>query len=58
MCVYMNPITYKDKVYLLLYVDDMLLVGSSKADLSHVKNLLNKEFYMKELGRVKKDHRD
>lgn len=36
----------KIKVYLLLYVDDMLLAGSSKEDLSHVKDLLNKEIDM------------
>lgn len=39
MCVYVNQSTYKNKVYLLLYVDDMLLAGSSKKDLSHVKTL-------------------
>ena len=42
MCVYINSTTYKDNVYLLLYVDDMLLVESSKEDLLHVKNLLSK----------------
>ena len=54
MCVYINPTTYKDKVYLLLYVDDMLLVGSSKEELIHVKNLLSKEFDMKGLGESRK----
>ena len=54
MCVYINITTYKDKVYLLLYVDDMLLAGSSKEDLPHVKNLLSKEFDMKDLEESRK----
>ena len=33
----------KNKVYLLLHVDDMILAESSKVDLTHVKGLLNKE---------------
>ena len=37
MCVYINTTTYKGKVYLLLYVDDMLLAESPKKNLAHVK---------------------
>ena len=54
MCVYINSTTYKKKVYLLLNVDDMLLAGSPKEDLVHVKNLLSKEFDMKDLGESRK----
>ena len=54
MCVYINSTTYKDKVYFLLYADDMLLVESYKEDLVHVKNLLSKEFDMKDLGESRK----
>ena len=54
MCVYINPTTYKDKVYLLLYVDDMLLARSFKEELTHVKSLLSKEFDMKNLGKLRK----
>ena len=54
MCVYINSTTYKDKVYLLLYVNDMLLVGSSKNDLVRVKYLLCNEFDMKDLEESRK----
>ena len=54
ICVYINSRTYKDKVYLLLYVDDMLLARSSKDNLVHVKNLLSKEFDMKDLEESRK----
>ncbi|XP_038875001.1 uncharacterized protein LOC120067522 [Benincasa hispida] len=46
--------SYKDKIYLLIYVDDMLLVGRSKGDLTHVKNLLKGEFGMKDLEEASK----
>ena len=39
-----------ENVYLLLYVDDKLLAESSKDDLVHVKDLLSKEFDMKDMG--------
>ena len=41
-------------VFFLLYVDDMLLARSSKEDLTHVKTLLSKEYYMKDLGESRK----
>jgi hypothetical protein len=39
-----------DMVYLLLYVDDIMITGSSDALLRRVINLLQHEFAMKELG--------
>ena len=54
MCGYINSTTYKEKVYSLLYVDDILLVGSSKEDLVNVKKLLSKKFDMKDLGESRK----
>lgn len=47
--VYVNTKSYRDKFYPLLYVDDMLLAGRSKKDLNHVKDLLKKEFDMKDM---------
>ena len=54
MCVYIHSTTYKEKVYLLFYVDDMLLTRSSKEDLVHVQNLLSKECDMKDIGKSRK----
>ncbi|GKA85619.1 retrotransposon protein, putative, ty1-copia subclass, partial [Tanacetum coccineum] len=41
-------------IYLLLYVDDMLIACKSKAEIGSAKSLLKKEFDMKELGEAKK----
>nr|GEU54414.1 retrovirus-related Pol polyprotein from transposon TNT 1-94 [Tanacetum cinerariifolium] len=41
-------------IYLLLYVDDMLIACKSKAEIGSTKSLLKKEFDMKELGEEKK----
>nr|GEW72554.1 retrovirus-related Pol polyprotein from transposon TNT 1-94 [Tanacetum cinerariifolium] len=41
-------------IYLLLYVDDMLIACKSKAEIGSIKSLLKKEFDMKELGEAKK----
>ena len=37
-------------VFLLLYVDDMLLIGNSVKMVKSVKNLLARKFDMKDLG--------
>ena len=41
-------------VYLLLYVDDMLLISKSKAQIEELKGKLHAEFDMKDLGCAKK----
>lgn len=41
-------------MFLLLYVDDMLLAGKNTEDLSRVKTLLKKDFDMKDLGDSRK----
>ncbi|GJS90771.1 retrovirus-related pol polyprotein from transposon TNT 1-94 [Tanacetum coccineum] len=45
------PGTY---IYLLLYVDDMLIACKSKSEIEYTKGLLRKEFDMKELGPARK----
>ncbi|KAG8480687.1 hypothetical protein CXB51_025275 [Gossypium anomalum] len=41
-------------IYLLLYVDDMLIASKSKVEIERLKTQLNLEFEMKDLGEVKK----
>ncbi|KAL3160750.1 hypothetical protein ABBQ32_14128 [Trebouxia sp. C0010 RCD-2024] len=41
------------KVYLLVYVDDMLVAAKSMADIQHVKDRLAKAFKVTDLGEVK-----
>ena len=41
-------------IYLLLYVDDMLIAAKNMCDIQNLKILLNGEFDMKDLGAAKK----
>lgn len=41
-------------IYLLLYVDDMLIAANNIIEINILKKLLSKEFDMKDLGVVKK----
>ncbi|GKB73427.1 retrotransposon protein, putative, ty1-copia subclass, partial [Tanacetum coccineum] len=53
-CVYYRSYALGEYIYLLLYVDDMLIACKSKAEIGSTKSLLKKEFDMKELGEAKK----
>ena len=48
-CVY-----YNGQLYLLLYVDDILIVGKSRREISNLKLILSSEFDMKDLGQAKR----
>ncbi|GJV13758.1 retrotransposon protein, putative, ty1-copia subclass [Tanacetum coccineum] len=52
--VYYRSYAPDEYIYLLLYVDDMLIACKSKAEIEYIKSLLKKEFDMKELGEAKK----
>ena len=41
-------------IYLLLYIDDMLIVCHDREEINHLKRLLSREFEMKELGEAKR----
>ena len=49
MCIYFK-LTEDNMVYLLLYVDDMLVACKEKRHLEQVKEMLKAEFEMKDLG--------
>ncbi|GJS37477.1 retrovirus-related pol polyprotein from transposon TNT 1-94 [Tanacetum coccineum] len=48
-CVYFKEFAPGMYIYLLLYVDDMLIACKSKSEIEYTKGLLRKEFDMKEL---------
>lgn len=49
-CVYMRGSALKVRVFLLLYVDDMMITSKSKEEIKKLKDLLKAEFEMKDLG--------
>ena len=53
-CVYHNKLEDGSMIYLILYVDDMLIAARNKADIQKLKSLLSAEFEMKDLGAAQK----
>lgn len=50
LCVYYKKLKEEDYIYLLLYVDDMMLISKDISEVNKVKKILNSEFDMKDLG--------
>ncbi|ONK64084.1 uncharacterized protein A4U43_C07F21920 [Asparagus officinalis] len=53
-CVYMHKLHDYEYIYLLLYVDDMLIVSKNSSAIRKLKKELSFEFEMKDLGEAKK----
>ncbi|KAH9679844.1 hypothetical protein KPL71_026299 [Citrus sinensis] len=53
-CVYYGGLDRGGAIYLLLYVDDMLIASKQKSEVEKLKNLLKGEFEMKDLGSAKR----
>jgi hypothetical protein len=53
-CVYFKVLADGSYIYLLLYVDDMLIAASNMKDVNQLKHQLSTEFDMKDLGAAKK----
>ncbi|KAE8654946.1 hypothetical protein F3Y22_tig00117034pilonHSYRG00285 [Hibiscus syriacus] len=53
-CVYLQKLKDGSFIYLLLYVDDMLIASNSQNEIDKLKTQLNQEFEMKDLGEAKK----
>ena len=53
-CVYFIKNRDGSFVYLLLYVDDMLITARDKEEIKKVKSQLSAKFKMKDLGEAKK----
>ena len=53
-CVYYNKLPTREYIYLLLYVDDMLIASWSRSAIDALNRDLSSEFEMKDLGEAKK----
>lgn len=53
-CVYLKHTVCKSPIYLLLYVDDMLLASKSMSEINKLKNQLSSEFDMKDMGNARR----
>ena len=53
-CVYLMRLSNNSFVYLLLYVDDILITAKEISEVNKLKEKLSKEFEMKDLGAAKK----
>ena len=53
-CVYFRKLHDGSFIYLLLYVDDMLIASRNQGEICSLKAQLSKEFEMKDLGEAKK----
>ncbi|KAL0793897.1 hypothetical protein Bca101_065274 [Brassica carinata] len=54
ICVYFREFEENEYIYLLLYVDDILIASKSKTQVAGLKQILGSEFEMKDLGEAKK----
>ena len=52
-CVFMKRFADNDFIILLLYVDDMLIIGHDGSKIEGLKRELSKSFAMKDLGQAK-----
>ena len=52
-CVFTRKFSNDDFIILLLYVDDMLIIGHDSSKIDRLKRALNKSFAMKDLGSAK-----
>ncbi|KAE8687328.1 Peroxidase 44 [Hibiscus syriacus] len=54
-CVYLCKLQDGSYIYLLLYVDDMLIASKSQTEIAKLKTQLNNEFEMKDLERISEE---
>ncbi len=40
-------------IVIVIYVDDLIIIGNSDADISDLKKLLKQKFEMKDLGKLR-----
>lgn len=42
-----------EEIYLILFVDNLLICGKNKKNLNYIKSLLMKRFQIKDMGEIK-----
>ena len=52
LCVYMRDVQTDKAIYLLLYVDDMLIASGNKKVIKELKEKMSGEFEMKDMGKA------
>jgi len=53
-CVYYNKLPGGEYIYLLLYVDDILIAFKSRSAINNLKKQFSSQFEIKDLGEAKK----
>jgi len=53
-CVYFRKLPNGEYIYLLLYVDDMLIASTNRSSIDKLKVRLSSEFEMRDLGEAKR----
>ena len=53
-CIYLKEVSNGCMIYLLLYVHDILMASESLVEIQKLKQALNNEFHMKDLGSAKR----
>mgnify|MGYP001545691585 CR=1 FL=1 len=53
-CVYSKELSPDSYIYMLIYVDDMLIATKDMSGINYLKATLNNKFEMKDLGAAKK----
>ena len=51
-CLYTLQLVNESQIYLIQYIDDMLIGGSSEAEIGKLKQSLHDKFVLKELGQA------
>ena len=51
-CMYIRQLADEFRIYMILYVDDMLIAESNQAEIGKLKWSLHDKFAMKELGQA------
>ena len=54
--MFVQKFSHDDFIILLLYIDDMLIVGQNQSRIDDLKQQLSKSFEMKKLGPTKQIH--
>lgn len=49
---YDNCVYYKESIYLLIYVDDIIITGSTDSEVVKLKQAIKREFKIKDLGKL------